>query len=145
MRKGKFAAIGTGAAAAVGLLAMFAAPASASAAATPQARPAAAIRTVAKVPIAKAKAVRPDQAGNFELCSEGGYYSYASFPDRGGASTYLVPNGWCYVFPYGGNSNEQVNVYDANNNQYIGSTIYNGSVGETIVTIPGPSFYAYNG
>jgi hypothetical protein len=29
--------------------------------------------------------------------------------------------------------------------EYIGSTIYNGSVGETIVTIPGPSFYAYNG
>jgi len=29
--------------------------------------------------------------------------------------------------------------------QYIGSTVYNGQLGETIVTIAGPSFYAYNG
>jgi hypothetical protein len=144
MLNGKFLGMCAGAAAA-GLVTMFASAASASAAVIPPPKAPAAIRTVAKVPVANPEAVRVEQAGDFELCSEGGYDSYAVFPDRGGFATFVVPNGWCYIFPYGGNSNEEVNVYEANNNQYIGSTIYNGSVGETIVTIPGPSFYAYNG
>jgi hypothetical protein len=145
MRKGKFVGIGAGAAAAMGMAAMFTAAASASAAVVPPAKPPAAISPVAKVTVATAKVVTPDQAGDFELCSEGGYDSQAVFPDRGGFATFIVPPGWCYVFPYGGTSNEQVDVYDSDNNQYIGSTIYNGLVGETVVTIPGPSFYAYNG
>jgi hypothetical protein len=83
-------------------------------------------------------------SGVLTLCSEGGYPSYAVFPGRGGLSTYVIPNGQCYSTYLGGTTNEEVDVY-ANNWQYIGSTIYNGSVGETIVTIAGPSFYAYNG
>lgn len=86
-----------------------------------------------------------DQAGDFALCSDGGYGSFAVFPDRGGWSTVVIPNGVCLRYAMGGNINEEVDVYDADNGQYIGSTIYNGLVGETIVTIPGPSFYAYNG
>ena len=86
-------------------------------------------------------------AGALTLCSKGGYASYVVFPGgtRGGWSTFVIPNGQCYTTHAGGNANEDVDVYDADANQYIASTIYNGSVGETIVTIVGPSFYAYNG
>ena len=74
-----------------------------------------------------------------------GYDSQVQFPDRGGWGTYIIPNGQCYTTNAGGNSNEGINVYDWSTSQNIGSTIYNGSSGETIVTIPGPSFYAFNG
>ena len=85
------------------------------------------------------------EAGALTLCSEGGYASYVVFPDRGGFSTFVIPNGQCHTTVLGGNGNEDVEVFDGDTNQVIASTIYNGSVGETIVTIPGPSFYAYNG
>jgi hypothetical protein len=57
----------------------------------------------------------------------------------------VIPNGTCCDTFLDGNTNEQVSVYDADNNQYIGSTIYNGPVGETIVTVAGLNFCAYNG
>jgi hypothetical protein len=93
------------------------------------------------VPAASASA----SSGVLTLCSEGGYWSNVEFPDRGGLSTYVIPPGECYGTPLGGSFNEQANVYDSNTGRLIGSTIYNGSVGETIVTIAGPSFYGYNG
>lgn len=77
--------------------------------------------------------------------SFGGYASYASFPGHGGLSTLVIPNGTCCDTFLDGYTNEQVSVYDADNNQYIGSTIYNGPVGETIVTVAGLNFCAYNG
>jgi len=91
---------------------------------------------------AASAAVRPaDSAGNFELCSGGNYSSYASFPGRGGWSTNVVPVGYCYVYNIGGNVNETVNVYLYNGTSYyLGSTIYNGLLGETIVTTA-TSFY----
>jgi hypothetical protein len=94
--------------------------------------------------VASANAAKPaDTAGYFTLCSEGGYTSYAEWPDRGGLSTVLVDNGNCLTVYLGGDENEQVNVYEYNGSSiYIGSTIYNGLVGETIVTVAGPSFYA---
>lgn len=95
----------------------------------------------AVIPAASASA----SSGVFTLCSEGGYSSYVVFPGRGGLSTFVIPAGECYGTALGGSTNEQVDVYDADGGQYIGSTIYNGSVGETLVTISGPSFYAYNG
>jgi hypothetical protein len=93
---------------------------------------------------ATASAVRPaDTAGYFTLCSEGGYTSYAEWPGRGGLSTVLVDNGSCITAYLGGTQNEQVDVYEYSNGAsiYIASTIYNGLVGETIVTVAGPSFY----
>jgi len=83
--------------------------------------------------------------GVFTLCSDGGYGSVAQFPDRGYLETVVIDPGRCTSLVLGGDTNEQVNVIDADTDQLIGSTIYNGSVGETIVTIAGPSFYAYNG
>lgn len=135
VQKWKTLGFGAGAATVAGLLMAFA----------PAAANASTITSVVARTVAHASLEQTAQAGDFELCSEGGYDSYASFPDRGGLATYVVPNGSCYVTYLGGDTNEQVNIYEANNNHYIGSTIYNGSVGETIVTIAGPSFYAYNG
>jgi hypothetical protein len=99
----------------------------------------AALAGLATVPAASA------DTGALTLCSQGGYGSYAQWPDRGDFSTFVIPNGQCYTSNVGGNTNEDIDIYDACTNQLIGSTIYNGSVGETIVTIAGPSFYAYNG
>jgi hypothetical protein len=126
-----------GAATVAGLLMAFAASAAANAST---------ITSTVAHPAAPASAEQAAAfGGNLELCSFGEYASYASFPGRSGLSAFVIPNGTCYGTFLGGNTNEQVNVYDADNNQYIGSTIYNGSVGETIVTIAGPGFYAYNG
>jgi hypothetical protein len=101
---------------------------------------AASVAGLAIVPAASA------DAGALTLCSEGGYTSAVVFPDRGDYSTVGIPNGQCYTFDnWAGTTNEEADVYDRGTNQYIGSTIYNGSVGETIVTTAGPSFYAYNG
>jgi hypothetical protein len=86
--------------------------------------------------------------GTFTLCSQGGYDSWVDIPPvdfETGMATVIVPDGSCQTWPFdGGFENRKVDVYQAGG-QYIGSTIYNGSVGETIVTIAGPSFYAYNG
>jgi hypothetical protein len=115
MRKWKkFVALGAGATAVAGIAAAIALPASASA----------------------------DTVGYITVCSNGGFDSYVSFPDRSGWVTSVIPSGWCDTTQAGGNSNEQIDVYDSDTGQLIGSTIYNGSVGETIVTIAGPSFYA---
>jgi len=94
--------------------------------------------------IASASVARPaDEAGYFALCSQGGYTSYAEWPDRGGLETVLVDNGTCLTVYLRGDVNEQVNVYEYDNGDsiYIGSTIYNGLDGETITTVAGPSFY----
>ncbi|GAB2932134.1 hypothetical protein GCM10027280_19810 [Micromonospora polyrhachis] len=82
-------------------------------------------------------------AGQFTLCAHGGYSPTAVFPDRGGLSiTPMV--GTCTTANLGGNTNERVDIYV--DGRKIGSTIYNGApVGTTVVTIPGPSFYTYNG
>jgi hypothetical protein len=80
--------------------------------------------------------------GLFTICSEGGYASNAVFPDRGGFSTFAIPDGSCRSMDMGGSQNEQVDVYK-NGDQYLGSTIYNGSVGLVVVTISGPTYYAY--
>jgi hypothetical protein len=94
----------------------------------------------ALLPAAAAAAATP---GKFTLCSQGPYSSYASFPARGGMQTQIIPQGACRTYDLGGSANEQVNVYKylSAGGQLIGSTIYNGSVGEKIVTIAGPSFY----
>jgi hypothetical protein len=78
--------------------------------------------------------------GKFRLCSNGFYDSYAVFPGRGGFTTLPVLFGTCAVSSVPGIANEQVDLYEADRT-YIGSTIYNGSIGETVTTIPGPSFY----
>jgi hypothetical protein len=141
VQKWKTLGLSTAAATVAGLLMAFA-PAAANASTI---APAAHTLTIVHT-AAHASPEQTGQAGDLVLCSEGGYGSYITLPDRSGFFTTTVPNGWCYTFAVpGGDTNEQVNVYDANNNQYIGSTIYNGSVGETIVTIAGPRFYTYNG
>lgn len=96
-------------------------------------------------PVATATAA--DSGGTLTLCSNG-YTSYASFPGRGGRSTDLVNSGSCESFYFGGDQNEQVDIYEFGGNNgvtgwstYIGSTIYNGIQGLTIVTVPGPSFF----
>ncbi|CUU59364.1 hypothetical protein Ga0074812_12741 [Parafrankia irregularis] len=67
-----------------------------------------------------------------------------SFPGRGGLSTFIIPNGSCHSTSLGGNYNEQIDVYRWDGGEhYLGSTIYNGSVGLVVVTIGGPSYYAY--
>lgn len=91
--------------------------------------------------IASTASASADTSGALTVCSSGGFGSSASFPNRGGWGTFVIPNGQCYTTQAGGNINEQINVYDADTGQLIASTIYNGSVGETIVTIAGPSFY----
>jgi hypothetical protein len=106
--------------------------------------------TAALIPTADAWAAstaraRPqDTAGYFTLCSDGGYGSTVFFPDRGDWTTGIVPAGSCYTYDLGGSINEEVDVYmqtSPSGGVGIGSTIYNGAVGETIVTIAGPSFY----
>lgn len=88
---------------------------------------------------AASAAVRPaDSAGIFTLCSDGGYGSYAVFPGYIGTSVVYAGN--CGNFTVSVYQNIQVDVYEANGT-YIGSTIYNGLAGETIVTVAGPSFY----
>jgi hypothetical protein len=139
VQKWKTLGLSTAAATVAGLLMAFA-PAAANASTI---APAAHTLTIVHT-AAHASPEQTGLAGYLVLCSEGGYASYISFPNRGGLFSEGVPNGYCAFFPWAGN-NEQVNVYDYDNKQYIGSTIYNGSVGETIVTIAGPSFYAYNG
>lgn len=97
---------------------------------------------------ASAAVARPaDSAGLLTLCSNG-YTSFARIPDRGGWSTLLVNSGSCSEYDLGGSWNEEVDVYEfgggngtTSASTYIGSTIYNGSVGLTIVTVPGPSFF----
>ncbi|SNQ50181.1 conserved exported hypothetical protein [Frankia canadensis] len=89
-----------------------------------------------------ATAASASTPGKLTLCSNGGFDSYAEFPGRGGFSTYIIPAGTCHTTNLGGSVIEQVNVHKGNG-AYIGSTIYNGSVGLVIVTISGPSFYAY--
>jgi hypothetical protein len=99
--------------------------------------------TLTVAPTASATTVRPaDTAGYFTLCSDGGYTSVVSWVDRGNRSV-LAPAGTCFTIYMGGTYNEQINVYDDVNGTfyYIGSTIYNGLVGETLVTVGGPSFY----
>jgi hypothetical protein len=73
-----------------------------------------------------------------------GYASYVAFPSRGGLTTRIAGDGSCVSDYIGGSTNESVDVY-VSSGRYIGSTIFNGSAGETIVTTPGFSFYAYNG
>ncbi len=94
----------------------------------------------AVIPAASASAA----AGGLTVCSRGGYLSYVDIPAYG-ASSFVANPDHCVTTWFGGNTNVQIYVYDVNSGQEIGSTIYNGSVGETIVTIDGPSFYAYNG
>ena len=98
---------------------------------------------LAAAPIVDASA-SAQAAGQITVCSNGGYASYAAFPGRGGWATYVASPGSCVTLNAGGNVNERVDVYTGWG-QYIASTIYNGTFGETIVTVAGPSFYAYNG
>jgi hypothetical protein len=82
------------------------------------------------------------------LCSVGGYASYVEIPfgfrrDRG---TVVVPDGSCEIVGYGGGDQDlQVEVYDADTGQHIGTTFYNGSFGETIVTFEGPNMDSFPG
>ena len=76
------------------------------------------------------------------LCSAGGYNSFLEFPDRGGLQLNVVSNGSCMRWDQlGGSANERVDVFGFNN-RYIGSTVYNGSVGLNVVTLAGPTFAA---
>jgi hypothetical protein len=82
-----------------------------------------------------------DSPGYLTVCDGGDYGINVSFPDRGGLG-FAPFVGQCGTVYLGGSQNEQVNVYTSTG-AYVGSTIYNGSQGETIVGIAGPSFYAY--
>jgi hypothetical protein len=79
------------------------------------------------------------EAGVLSLCSEGGYGSYLTFPKWGGVNSVIVPNGSCRNLSWPGSVDVDVDVYMADG-QYIGSTIYNGSVGLNIFTHAGPTF-----
>ncbi|CAO5155186.1 Streptomyces killer toxin-like beta/gamma crystallin domain-containing protein [Frankia sp. AiPs1] len=82
--------------------------------------------------------------GKLTVCSQGGYDSHVVFPGRGGWSTYLIQPGTCYTSTISGTINEQIDVYQYDGrDHYLGSTIYNGSVGLVVVTTSGPSYYAY--
>ncbi|GLZ02341.1 hypothetical protein [Actinoplanes sp. NBRC 103695] len=84
--------------------------------------------------------------GRLILCNTAGLDgAVAEFPGRGGLSTTIVPNNLCNTFTLGGNTNEQVDFYVNNGTRYVASTIYNGSVGLTAQTIPGPNLVAFPG
>jgi hypothetical protein len=86
--------------------------------------------------------------GTITVCSEGGYGTWVDIPPvdhESGMFMDVVRDGSCNTWAFDSyGENRQVEVY-TEDWQSLGSTIYNSSVGETIVTIPGPSFYAYNG
>ncbi|MEV0083951.1 MULTISPECIES: hypothetical protein [Saccharopolyspora] len=81
--------------------------------------------------------------GVFKLCSKGSYDSYATFPERGGFSTFVVRSGECQDFNYGGNGPERVDIVNANSDGVIGSVTYDGRAGLNIATVDGPSFYPF--
>jgi hypothetical protein len=117
MRKQKYLGLGAAAAVAIGL-------------------------TAAIAPAASASTTGP---GYLQVCSEGGFTTSVVFTDRDDATVGPVPNGDCYSYYVGGDTNETVQVFDdTDTEESLGYTIYNGTTGETIVTTAGPSFYAYN-
>jgi hypothetical protein len=63
------------------------------------------------------------------------------FPDSDTSVNLAVARPVCHDSNIGGSINERVDIIA--NGQYLGSTIYNGSVGLVIVITPGPSYYAY--
>ncbi|RKT86442.1 hypothetical protein SAMN05421805_10688 [Saccharopolyspora antimicrobica] len=80
--------------------------------------------------------------GVLKLCSKGSYASYASFPERGGFATYVVPSGKCDTFDFGGNRPERVDIVQSGG-RIIGSVTYDGRAGLNIATVDGPSFYPF--
>jgi hypothetical protein len=104
--------------------------------------PAASASAATASPASTASSARAqDSPGYLTVCDYGDYGINVSFPDRGGLG-YSPFFGQCGTVYLGGSQNEQVNVY-TDTGAYVGSTIYNGLRGETIVGISGPSFYAY--
>ncbi|MEC3975227.1 hypothetical protein [Amycolatopsis sp. H20-H5] len=81
--------------------------------------------------------------GTLYLCSGGSYASVASFPERGGFSTYVVNAGTCQSFNYGGDHAERVDIEMVYPDRYIGSFTYDGRAGANIRTVDGPSFYPF--
>ncbi len=70
--------------------------------------------------------------GYVQLCAQGNYTAYLSFPDLGKTST-LVPPGQCWDHYVGGNSWEPIKVYGVWNTNpsqsfYIGTEWYDGAV-----------------
>jgi hypothetical protein len=71
--------------------------------------------------------------GHVQICAQGNYTAYIVFPDRGGLSSTLVPQGHCWWDYMGGNSWEPINVYGVWNTHpdqsfYIGTEWYDGAV-----------------
>jgi hypothetical protein len=96
-----------------------------------------AILTAVAGPATAAPAVAP---GSLTLCAHGGYDSrveaYGRFEED-------VPDGQCMTFNDGtGGINIALKVSGAGG-EYIGTTVYNDAAGLVVVTVPGPSFYAY--
>jgi hypothetical protein len=81
---------------------------------------------------------RDTTPGKITLCSEGGYGSYARFPERGGLSTVVVPSGDCLTVSLPGNGPEPVRFFVAHNDKFIGATTYDPRVGLKVSTVKGP-------
>lgn len=90
--------------------------------------------------IGTAQAATP---GVFMLCSKGSYDSFASFPDRGGVATTIVPSGQCKSFTFEGDGPEPAEIRMAGGGKLIGPVTYDGRAGLNIATIDGPSFYPF--
>ncbi|MEV6594701.1 hypothetical protein [Streptomyces acidicola] len=88
----------------------------------------------ALAPAATAQAATPN---TFTLCNYGsGYDAQASFPARGGFSTYVVPPGSCTSVTLSGNVNEAVNLKALNSggSYTFGGFSYNDASGATVHT-----------
>ncbi|WP_433870175.1 hypothetical protein [Saccharopolyspora sp. CA-218241] len=94
--------------------------------------------TLALAPLGAAHAAVPHQ---FTLCSEGGYASWAEFPDRHMATT-VVQAGDCVTLSVRGTAPEPVLIRQGNG-ALIGPVTYDGRAGLNVTTVPGPSFYVH--
>lgn len=90
--------------------------------------------TAALAPAATAQAATPNM---FTLCNNGsGYDAQASFPARGGFSTYIVPPGKCTSVNLTGNSNEAVELkaHSSSGSYVFGGFSYSDASGVSVFT-----------
>jgi DNA-directed RNA polymerase specialized sigma24 family protein len=84
---------------------------------------------VATIP---ATAAQADTWGQFTLCSDGYYNSYAVFPERNLATT-IVDAGSCTTLNLSGNVKELVDLYE-DNGTFVGQFAYNDNSGAGVST-----------
>ncbi|MDN3359681.1 hypothetical protein [Actinomadura sp. DC4] len=64
--------------------------------------------------------------GHVQICAQGDYASYITFPNRSDYSSTVVSPGQCWYQELGGNSWEPINVYNEWGG-YLATEWYNGS------------------